>query len=257
MQGAEPYFQHGNDIGCLCLHGLSASPAEIRWAAEFLAEQGLTVYAPRIAGHGTDYRHMRHLRWQDWYMSALDGYHLLRRMCRVVFLVGHSMGGLLALLLAAAEPVDGLVVMASPVQNAHGRMMPYAYIIKHVRPYVYLPDTTNFPARLMEAQKQRGEAALGRIRYDIWSSQAVEELYRLMQMVDTHLPGVTAPTLLLYSNQDETVPVSNLDYIRQRIGSTVVESHRYERSGHILPQDQECDDVFQRTAWFITQHGRE
>lgn len=254
MQGAEPYFHHGGDTGCLCLHGLAASPAEVRWLGEHLAGHNLTVYIPRLAGHGTDYHHLRHLHWQDWYASALDGYHLLRQMCRKVFVVGHSMGGLLALLMGASEPVDGLVILATPVQHTNSRLLPYAFIIKLYRPYVHLPDTTDFPKRLLDEQKRRGEAAVGRVRYDIWASQAVDELYRLMRIVDVQLPGVTAPTLLIHSKADETVPFSNQAYVRQHIRSAVIETMSLEKSGHIVTQDVEHMIVFERTAQFILQH---
>lgn len=253
MPGAEPFLHHGDDVGCLCLHGTAASPAEIQWLSHYLADQGLTVYTPRLAGHGTHHRDLRHLRWQDWYMNALDGYAMLHRVCRQVFVVGHSMGGLLALLLAASEPVDGLVVIAAPLK-ANNRLMPYANLIKYVRPYVYLPDRTGFPSRLIEEQRRRGEPLRGRVRYDWWPSHTVQELYRLMRVVDTHLHGITAPALLLYSEGDPTVPVLNQAYVRSRLNSTVIETHTYERSGHILPQDYDYEDVLARTGAFINGH---
>ena len=81
MQGAEPFYYPGGRVGCLCLHGLAASPAEVSWLGAYLAGRGLTVCGLRLAGHGADYRHLRYLRWQDWYLSALDGYRLLRAQC--------------------------------------------------------------------------------------------------------------------------------------------------------------------------------
>ena len=99
-------------VGCLCLHGVSASPDEMRWFGEHLHSQGITVFAPRAVGHGVHQSHMRTTRWQDWYLSALDGYHLLRKECNQIYVAGLSKGGLLALLVAANEYVDGVIVMA-------------------------------------------------------------------------------------------------------------------------------------------------
>ena len=40
-------------IGVLLVHGLMAAPEEVRELADFLFSLGYSVYAPRMAGHGT------------------------------------------------------------------------------------------------------------------------------------------------------------------------------------------------------------
>jgi len=251
MQGGEPFFFQGGEIGCLCLHGVTASPAEVTWLGEYLAEQGLTVCGPRLAGHGVDPRQLRHLHWQDWYLSALDGYHLLCRHCEQVYVAGLSMGGLLTLALGASVPVDGLVVMAAPVIFQSPRRLSNARWIKYLRPLLHMPDLSGFEARLLEAQKRRGEPPIGRVRYDIWATRAVEELKKLADTVNDLLPKIAAPTLLLYSEADETVALANRDHIRSRLGSTLVETHTFQKSSHILTQDIEYQDVLQRAGKFI------
>ena len=42
-----------SDTGVLLIHGLMAAPEEVREWAQFLHAKGLTVYTPRLAGHGT------------------------------------------------------------------------------------------------------------------------------------------------------------------------------------------------------------
>lgn len=255
LPGAGPYFHRGGDVGVLCLHGLTASPAEVRWFGEHLAGEGFTVYAARAAGHGTDYRDLQRTRWQDWYLSALDGYHILRQQCRRVFIAGLSMGGMLGLLLAAAVPVDGLVIMAAPVQFRGGLMRPVIAMRKHLRPFAHMPDESAFPRRLRQTQLERGEPNHGRVRYDTWALQAVTEIYALAEALQPRLPQVTAPALLIYSEQDKTVPLTNLDALAKRIGSAHVERHILKHSGHIMTQDSERETVFQRAAEFITRQA--
>jgi esterase/lipase len=62
---------------------------------------------------------------------------------------------------------------------------------------------------------------------------------------------VTAPTLLIYSETDPTVPYFNLQYVAERLGSAVIETHTLKQSGHILTQDREKETVFQLTGDFI------
>lgn len=252
MTGAAPILNIRGKIGCLCLHGISASPHEVSWLGEYLAEQGITTYIPRLTGHGAvDHQIFRYARWQDWYLDALDGYHLLRQTCDQVFVAGLSMGGLLSILLAASQPVDGLIVMAAPVQQPDNKLMPYANWIKLVRPFLDMPDTSDFPARLKETQAARGESVLGRVRYDIWATQAVQELHTLIPIAAEHAPAVHAPALLLYSKGDQTVPIACQEDLAQRLNSAFIMQHTYENSGHILTQDVDHEDVFQRVHDFI------
>lgn len=239
----------------LCLHGLSASPAEVAWLGQHLANQGHTVYGPRQAGHGTDVRFQQRARWEDWYLTALDGVHLLRAQCDRVFVAGLSMGGLVTLLLGATVPLDGLIVMAAPLdlptlQNT----LRYVRWIKHVRPFVYAGDTSDLPDHIRQEQRRRGEPLRGRVRYDTWATQAVEELGELMQAVDARLSFVTAPTLLIYSEGDRTVPIHNQALVAQRLGSATRDVHTLHDSGHILTQDRDRERVFALAANFIRQH---
>jgi carboxylesterase len=258
MPGAEPYFARGGDVGCLCLHGLGASPDEVRWLAEHLAGEGHTVYAPRIAGHGTtDHEMMRHVRWQDWYTSALDAYHILRAQCERVFVAGLSMGGLLATLLGTWQAVDGVAIMAAPFDLPEAKLLPYAGAIKHLWRTMDYADQTDFPHRLRAERRRRAEpsAERGRVRYSRMPTNGVHQLHKLMHVARVALTQITAPALLLYSEADQTVPFHNFDYAMTHIGSPTVTAHTFKESGHILTQDTEHEAVFDCVTRFIAQIG--
>jgi len=255
MPGAEPFLFKGGTTGCLCLHGITATPHEVRWFGEHLAAQGHTVYGPRAVGHGVDHRLLRRFTWQDWYLSALDGYHLLRGACDRVVVTGLSMGGLLALLLAASVPVDGLIVMAAPLELANERQLAAARWIKYFRRYYYLPDASDFPERLRQEQAARGEPVRGRVRYDTWATQAIEQLYDLMAVTNAHLRQITAPTLLIYAEGDQTVPFSNLERARQGLSRAPIETLTVRDSDHILTQDRARDQVFAAAADFVRRYS--
>ncbi len=252
--GAEPYFQRGSEIGCLCLHGFMASPAEIRWLSQHLAGQGYTVYAPRLPGHGTDYRSMTRVGWRDWYAAALDSYHILRAQCKQVYIVGHSMGGMLALLLAADGLGDGAAVLAAPVQF-HSRMMAVAHWLKYVLPYTDHTDRSNLPEIIRAEQARLGESVTGRVRYDRWATRAVAEIYQLAAVVRSRLSQVQTPLLLVYSEADQTAPPENMLLILDNIRSRNREYHLMAEGGHILPQDIARESVFAHVADFIARNS--
>lgn len=253
MAGAEPYFCAGGPVGCLVLHGFTASPAEVRWLAEYLAGQGYTVYAPRLTGHGTSPEDLARTRWRDWYASALDGYHLLRERCEKVVIVGHSMGGLLTLLLASEQPVAGAAVLAAPMHlSLLARMSPYIYPFY---PYSDQSDQTDLPERIREEQAARGETVLGRVRYDRWPTRSVAELWRLINIVKGRLPLVTVPLLLMYAERDPLALIAHGEQVMRGVSSTDVEWQSLTRCAHIVTQDTERETVFSEVAKFIARLG--
>lgn len=249
MRGAEPFYFRGSDVGVLCVHGFTANPSETRWLGEYLAAQGMTVYGARLAGHGTHPHDLARTRWRDWLASALDGYHLLRATCPRVHLVGHSMGGLLSLLLSTTVEVASVSVLASPIMFPprlhHARWQQYLV------PYTDQPDKSVLQEVIKAEQARRGDPVIGRVRYDQWSTAAVYQLVALADHVNSSLPDVTAPLLLVYSRADATVPYAHADHIAARVGSDHVERQTLERSGHILTQDSERETVFRWVGEFV------
>ncbi len=252
MHGAAPVYWAGNRIGCLCLHGLSASPQEVMWLAQHLHQQGFSAHVPRLYGHGISRQHFRRVLWRDWYLSALDGYHLLRANCDHVFVMGLSMGGLLALRLAAAEAVNGVVVMGSPIQLDLPLWL--AHYLRYIRPAVATssPEDDPLNARIRSLQQQRGEPITGRVAYYQMSTAGVAELHKLQGEVRRVLPNVRVPALLIFSKQDQTVPYKNLALIQKGlINAPSVETLTLEQSDHILTNDVECETVFAAAEAFV------
>ena len=104
VPGAEPFFFPGGPVGCLLLHGFTAMPEEMRWLGEALAGHGHTVFGVRLAGHATSPADLARTRWTDWLISVEEGLAFLAGVTDQVFLVGQSMGGMIALVAAAALP---------------------------------------------------------------------------------------------------------------------------------------------------------
>ncbi len=259
LPGGAPFFFRGGPVGCLCLHGLQAVPQEVRWLGERLAAQGCTVYGPRLAGHGTSVADLRRTTWQDWYGSALDGYHILRGQCRRVFVLGLSLGGLLALYLAAQEQPDGVVSMASMLE-LDLPLLPYARYLKWLWRYTRKRRDAHFhriDARLREIQARRGEPVIGRASYGQFPIASLAELYALMQVARPRLPALTAPLLLIHSEADRTVPVRNQALIAGLVGTPKEDLHtlRLRTCDHLLTLDVEMDTVFEAVTAFVARYA--
>ncbi len=252
MPGALPYFHRGGAVGCLILHGFMASRGEVGWLGEYLAEQGYTVYVPRLPGHSINPHDMKRMRWQDWYAQALDSYHILQQQCDKIFLIGHSMGGLLASLLATAVPADGLVIAGSPIRIPNNQMR-FARLASLFRAFTYHPTGEPLQGTVKAEQERRGESVIGRVNYIPWSSRAVHELYLLIKIAYDFLPQIKMPTGLVYAIQDETILWGDHEIVAERLGTSEVETYIIEQGGHIIFQDTGREEAFHAVGDFIRQ----
>ena len=252
IPGAEPYFHQGNEVGCLVTHGFTASPSEVNWLAQYMAAQGYTVYTPLLAGHGTHYKDLDNVAWQDWLQSVRVGYELLAKQCDSIFIIGHSMGGVLSLMLATEVPAAGVVATAAPIALDFWQIR-MARWLKYLLPYTTHEDRWGLNERVLAEQARRGEPLTGRIRYDIWSSAAVAELYAVMNATRQTLAQVTAPTLLIYSTADDVVPYAECEKVKNGLLNAPVMCHTLHESRHNLPMDVERETVFEHVGQFVRE----
>ena len=237
IPGAEPFFFKGGPVGCLLIHGFTATPNEVRGLGEHLADLGYTVLGPRLTHHGSEPADMNRSRWQDWYLSALDGWHLLRGVCEQIVPIGISMGGTTSLLLAARQPVAAVVSMSAPIDIPSDPRFPFLGALGMVQPFMEKPEW------------EEGQRAS---RYPVLPTRAVGELRQYLEVVERALLAVTAPVLLMHSRADGTVPPDSMERIYRRLGSQQKEMVWYDDAGHVLTEDAEHrEDVYERVAGFV------
>ena len=119
--GAEPFFLPGGPQGVLLVHGFTGSPADLLLLGRFLQARGCTVLGVRLAGHATSEEDLSRQTAEDWLDSVRDGAALLRGCTQTLSVVGHSLGGVLAFLLAMEQPLRRIVSLATPVDIAPER----------------------------------------------------------------------------------------------------------------------------------------
>ncbi len=237
IAGGEPFYFPGNGTGCLLLHGFTATPNEVRDLGHYLAEQGYTVLGPRLAHHASRPDDMRRSRYHDWYLSTLDGWHLLHSHCRHIVVAGMSMGGTTALLLAARQPVAGVVSMSAPIHMPPDPRLRILRLYALVRPFLPKPGWD---------ESQRAS------RYHVTPTRALYELKEYVRETESALPQVKAPVLLMHSRTDGTVAPDNMERIYGALGSKQKEMVWWEDAGHVMTEDpKHRQAVFERVAAFV------
>jgi len=235
-----PFRLEGGRGFALLVHGFLGTPADLRALGEALHREGWTVEAPLLPGFGPDLETLPRRRWREW--PAFLGRVLEReagRRPRV--LVGHSMGGALALVLAEAHPVDGLVLMA-PFWSVGGWRMALAWpflrlLHRRWRPFARADFQD---PRLREALRQVAPGAdpddpdlQSALRALTVPFRLFDELRDLGRHAGRSAPRVRCPALVLQGTEDPLVRRGWTRRLAVRLGGPV--AYREVPAQHDLP----------------------
>jgi carboxylesterase len=258
----DPYLFPRGPHGCLLIHGFSGSPAEMRGLGEHLAERGLTVLAMRVAGHGGSPDELAAASRADWLASAEAGLRSLRERCARVSLVGFSMGGALALLLASRQPVERLVTLSTPLMLQGDWRLGLLSLVRHVVPWYYVLEKANFDDPLARDEfsklypgldlsdrqvqdKLRREARI--------SVGALDELRLLLSAARAALPSVSAPALVMHGRSDAVAPLVSARLIAAGLASPRKELIWWDDTGHqMLISGPHRERIYQRVGDFLS-----
>ena len=94
------------------LHGYTSSPYEFLDFSKDFEIDGFSLSIPLLRGHGKSVAELKNCQWYEWFEDAKKALFELRKSCKRIFVIGQSMGGTLALHLAAHYQVEGLVLLA-------------------------------------------------------------------------------------------------------------------------------------------------
>lgn len=263
VQAAQPFWIDGGTTGLLLIHGFGGLPGEMRPLGAFLAARGYTVAGPLLARHGRHPDEMYNVRWAEWYASVEEAFAELERRCERVFVIGYSLGGLLALRLAAQHQTAGVITLAAALQLNGGWPLRLLPVARYAMPWFYPMRAADFrDPRLRDDLSSKigaidfdDPAVIKQLRDSIRiPTGAIYELVRLSRLVWRELPGITVPALVLQGRRDETVLPISAEQILAAIGSRDKQIAWFDRSGHLLPNDVEQHAVHTTIAEWLERH---
>ncbi|MCF6284182.1 MAG: alpha/beta fold hydrolase, partial [Candidatus Hydrogenedentes bacterium] len=100
------------DKAVLFVHGFVGAQSNFAALPDAVAEAGWYVETMRLPGHGTSPRDFERTTADELIAGVRDAVKALKQKHNTVVVVAHSMGGALSTLVAAEEPIDGLVLCA-------------------------------------------------------------------------------------------------------------------------------------------------
>jgi carboxylesterase len=236
-----PFQLDGGSIGALLIHGFTGAPPEMRPLGEALHEDGITVLAPLLPGHGTRVEEMNPIPWERWTDHVEAALAWLQQRCDTVFVGGLSMGGLLALHLGIHSPRIAGLLLYAPALTTRDRLLPMAGLAKR-----FLATRPKGPKNLVDPSADQR----------IWSYErnpvgAAQQLWRGQRLIRPRLGEIVCPTLVFHSTLDTVVPIGSSQAVLDGLGSDEKRLVTLTGSGHCLTVDAEWERVARQSRAFI------
>jgi carboxylesterase len=258
---AERLIPGDGETGCLLIHGLTGTPAEMAPLAAALHGRH-PLWIVRVAGHATTVADLAETSWLDWYESAATGLRALSTVTPRVVVVGLSMGALLALHLAIEHPerVVGVALLSPAVTLRRGTVRRLSRFLRALG--ALDARVAMLRARLARVliAKHGSDIADPQVRahhpgYRQIPLRALLNLLMLQRVARREAPRLTQPALVVHALHDHTCPVAAARELYTRLGSHEKRFVLLERSFHVVTVDREHATVCAEVRRFVEERA--
>jgi len=219
-------------VGCLVIHGFGGDVKEVAPLAACLTQQGHKVFCPSLKGHTGRRKDLQGVSYSDWIASAEQGLLSLQVDCDVVYIIGFSMGGLIAINLGLKHTIGGIVTVNTPIfyLNIRGAFLNSANVL--IR--------RDFKTLRRNLKASRALPFSSLLNFIL-----------LVKATKPQIEGLSCPIFVVQAINDPTVRKSSAHYIFQRTGSQTKQLKFYNSSEHLILLSQEGELVIKHITEFI------
>lgn len=222
------------------IHGFTGGPYEVKPLAQYLQKKtDWIVKVPVLPGHGEQLQ-LEDVTYDIWIETAEKKIQTMMEVCDEVYVIGFSMGGMIAAYLAANYDVDRLVLLAT------------------ARKYISFKRLSRYIGQLI------GEGFKGtlddnklyshyRSKIKMVPFRANIEFMKLVNETRRHLEDVESPVLIAQGKQDMIVPASAATYLDKEIGSDYKEVILFEQSNHLICLGSDKQILNEKILTFLTE----
>jgi acylglycerol lipase len=227
-------------------HGFGEHSGRYEAVAERLQSDGYAVFALDHQGHGRSSGPRGSISMPTA-VADLDQLVLLARDRHPdadVFLLGHSMGGAIAIRYAIAhgDRLTGLILSAPVAQvDASAPLKLIAHVLAAVTP--------RLPVSKIDARTvSRDPAVVAAYRFDplvfaLVPAVTADMLIRHSDSLAGDIGAVALPTLLMWGTEDRLCPPAGSELIARRIGSSDLTATAYDGLYHEIFNEPEREQV--------------
>lgn len=213
-----------NAPAVLLVHGLFASPAEMRALGEHLNSEGYQVIGVRLKGHGTSPWDLKSTSWRDWMASVTRGYQIIKAFSDNIHIVGFSTGALLCLLLAKSNHVKSVTSVSGPISFQNKNAAFISLIHQANKLTSLITDHGAFPFK--ENKTEHPD-----VNYKHIPFRALYQLKKLISKIEAPL-NIDCPIHFMHADKDPLINPDSLDFLYQHVGNkkntkTLIKAERH------------------------------
>ena len=232
----------------MLLHGFGDTPQSLSTQARALHEQGWTVRVPLLPGHGRTLEAFQASIAAEWIAASREAYASLRATHEHVSIVGLSMGGALAVLLAVEVPPRALVLLAPYLElSTSGRFWTTVWPIWSIW-RAWIPGDA---AASIHDPAARAES----LGYGSASPWSLRQLRDVADAAATASSRLQAATLVIHSVTDYRIAEATARTSFARLGTTTKQLRWVEKSGHVITVDYDAALVTGAILEWLEQHA--
>ncbi|WP_249872712.1 alpha/beta hydrolase [Oceanobacillus saliphilus] len=227
-------------IACLVIHGYTGGPYEVDPLAEFLKENtDWHIEVPTLPGHGEEL-HLENASYKNWIKAAENELKKLQRYYEEVYVIGFSMGGMIAAYLAAKYKIDKLVLLATS-----GKYLNFKQIGFDIAEVIGdgIKGTLGENKLYTHYKNKLGAVPL----------KANIEFMKLVRFTRRYLDKVESPVLIAQGHQDGMVPYKSAYYLEKEIHSKKKEVVFFDRSRHLICLGDDKDTLNGMVYHFLVE----
>lgn len=228
----------GDKICCLLIHGFAGSVREVSPLAEYLSEKGYATSCVRLSGHTGNKSDLAGSDNESWIRSAEEALLDRGSSGERLFLIGFSMGGLIAIHLAQKYRLDGIVTLNMPI---------YYWDVRKFLNYL----SKDFRTGRFETLKRYFRSSID------MPLEAVFNFRALLEKTKPLLRKTSCPLSIHQSLEDDVVHSKSAEFIYQNAGSKKKKVKYYPGAGHMICHSSASGEVFRDVEVFLRSTGRE
>jgi alpha-beta hydrolase superfamily lysophospholipase len=245
----------------IIVHGFGEHSGRYSALSEHLLGRGFSVTAYDHRGHGQSAGLPGHIERFSYYEDDLDNVisAVRRRSDQNVFLIGHSMGGLITLrYLARAGSKISAAVISAPLLGFATRVPPHKALIGRVSARLAPRFRMNNEIDPMVLCRDKEiclayakDPLVGRQVSARWFVEAMRGMHEAAEFA----PRISSSVLVMHGTEDKLASLSATQRVFERIASTDKELIVYQGFYHELFNEPQKTEVYERAADWIQRRN--
>lgn len=225
-------------IGCLLIHGFTGSPYEVAPLEEFLRSRtDWEIAVPTLPGHGETLE-LRGVKHMEWLLHAEEALKDLLDTCEEVYVIGFSMGGLIASYLSVKYDINKLVLLSAAAYYVNVKQL--------------LKDIGNMFKEGMQGNLIENEL-YNRYKWKVTQTPILStyEFRKVVRLARPLLTKVNTPTFIAQGENDGIVPPKAAKYIYETISSKEKDLFYSSKAKHLICHSEDNHELFDKIFQFL------